>query len=693
MTPPMNRLNRTLLFARDRLYAPVEWVWTKAWWLVGMTLLQLVFLVILAVSHALVVIRAVYRVADRAILTVEKCFLVAALLSITSLVFVVAIDRWFEWINLGWFWATKLALFLMIWVGFVGASVATKERRHLAIDVAGRVLSPKGARIVTFFTQAIAAGFCFTLAFYAYDLVQESLGYGDREGVLPIPTWIIQAVMPFTLTVMGARFIENIFRASPEDEELAREGRRPAPQAAARSTGKPLGFKDIIIAGFFPSFLIAALVILKLGGSPGWLVLIGSVMMLIMGEPLFVIIGVAVCLCVRLFGEGELINVPVDMFDAVKKEVLLAIPLFILAGTIMTAGSIANRLIAFAKSAVGFLPGGMMVATIIACLFFAAISGSAPVTVIAIGSIMFPALLKEGFDEDRSLGLVTTAGTLGVLIPPSIPMIIYAIVAPVGGKALSIRELFIAGVLPGILVALILAAYAIFKLPRERFERPSEGFKDIGKNLKQGVLSLMLILLIFVGIYAGWFTVTEAAAVAVIYALVIDLVIHRELKLKDAYRVFIDSSWMMGTIFMLLVLAIAFNKFLTEEQIPNAAAAWLKESVQSKVGFLLLVNVFLLLLGCLMDIMSAIMIVAPLLAPIAIQYGIDPIHFGLIFIVNLSIGYITPPIGLNLFVASTVLDRPIVQVIRASFPFAVIMLLALAAVTYIPALSLALLGR
>ncbi|MCP4602677.1 MAG: TRAP transporter large permease subunit [Proteobacteria bacterium] len=687
-------LNQGMLFTRDRIYMPVEWVWTQFWWLIGFIILQVIFAIVLSISYALILIRAVYRVVDRGIFAVEQFFLVAALVGMTGLVFIVALDRWFEFINLGWFWATKLALFLMIWVGFIGASLATKKRKHLAIDIAGRVLNPRGQRIAAFFSQAIAAGFCFVAASYAYDLVLESHEFGDREGVLPIPTWIIQSIMPFTLIVMGARFIENIFKPPPEEEELEEEGKRPRPQVVASTQGQSMALKDVILAGLFPGFLITALIVFKLGTSPGWLILIGCVIMLIMGQRLFVLIGLAVFFCTLLFGSGELINVPVDMFGAVKKEVLMAIPFFILAGSIMTAGSIAERLIDFAKSVVWFMPGGLLIATIISCLFFAAISGSAPVTVIAIGTIMFPALLKEGFDEDRSLGLVTTAGTLGILIPPSIPMIIYAIMAPVGGRALSIRELFIAGVLPGLLVALVLAGYSIFKMDRKKFlEIPAKENRNLLKNLKDGVFSLVLILIIFAGIYLGWFTVTEASAVAVLYALAVELLVHRELKVKDIAKVFIDSSWMMGTIFILIVFAIAFNKFLAEEQIPQEAAAWLKSIVESKIGFLLMTNIFLLLLGCLMDIMSAIMIIAPLLAPIAISFGIDPIHFGLIFIVNLSIGYITPPIGLNLFVASSVLEKPIVQVIRASFPYAVIMLLALIAVTYIPWLSLFLLGR
>ena len=265
----MNALNRSLLFARDRIYQPLEWTWTKAWWLVGMALLEVIFLLILAVTHALVAIRAAYRVVDRVVLGAEKSFLVVALLLMPLLVFVVAVDRWFDFINLGWFWATKLALFLMIWVGFIGASVATKERRHLTIDIAGRVLSPRGARVANFFTQLLASGMCFAIAAYSWDLVQESREFGDREGVLPIPTWIIQLIMPVSLCIMGARFIENIFRRPAEEEELEKEGKRPRPTAVVLSRGAPMAVKDIIIAGIIPGFILGALLILKLGASPG----------------------------------------------------------------------------------------------------------------------------------------------------------------------------------------------------------------------------------------------------------------------------------------------------------------------------------------------------------------------------------------------------------------------------------------
>ncbi len=690
----LSPLPAALLFIRERVYNPFEWTWVAFWKSVGFLIQQVIFAIIMVVAYALVLIRTAWRAFDWAWLWVEKTFLVVGMLTMTVLVFVVALDRWFEFIDLQWFWATKLAMFIMIWVGFVGASYAAKERQHLSIDIAGRILSPRSAAIARFFTHLIAAIFCFVLAKFAWDLVLESKEFGDKEGVLPIPTWMIQVIMPITLVTIGARFIEAIFRKAREVEELEEEGKRPEPIALPWVRGRPSSFKDLLIAGIFPGLLIAGGLTWWLGDSPGWMILGTALVLLIMGTPLFVLIGISVMLCLGTLGQGMFINIPVDMFDAVKKEVLLAIPFFILAGGIMTAGSIADRLIGFARRAVGWLPGGLMITTIIACLLFAAISGSAPVTVIAIGTIMLPALIKEEFGEDLSLGLVTTAGTLGILIPPSIPMIIYAIMAPVGGKALSIRDLFIAGVLPGLLVAFILGAYCIFKMDKARFyDKPQLEKGSFGEALKGGVPSIALILVIFGGIYLGWFTVTEAAAVAVLFALAVEFIIYRELKLKEVPKVFLDSAWMLGAIFMLIVLSIAFNKFLTEEQIPQVAAEWLQGTVESRIGFLLLTNVFLILLGCLMDIMSAILIVAPLLAPIAASYGIDPIHFGLIFIVNLSIGYITPPIGLNLFVSSSVFERPILRVIKASFPYAVIMLLALAAVTYIPWLSLALLDR
>ena len=667
-------------------------IWSGFWNAIGWVITQIVFIIVMALTTAFATIRVVWRFLDKIVYFLERVLLIVSLVVMVLAIFVVAVDRWVDAIDLQWAWASKLAMFLMIWSGFLGASIAEKQRKHLAIDVAGKATTPSGKRVASFFGKVFAAAFCFVLAMVCWDLTAESKMYGDTEGVFPVPIWMVQIIMPITLFMMGGRNIANIWRRPVEEEDLLEDGKRPEPRALRTVVGRDMALKDVILAGVLPGMLIAGWLIFGVQ-SLGWLVFLASFVLLLVGSPLYVVIGVAVLLSVKLLGNGELISVADDMYGAVKKEVLLAIPFFVLAGGIMTAGTIAERLIRFAQSLIGWLPGGVGVSTVVACMLFAAISGSAPVTVIAIGGIMFPAMVALKYNEDFSLGLVTSAGTLGILIPPSIPMIIYAIMAPVDGRALSIRELFIAGVIPGVIVGLVLAVYAMVAADPKGHSRQQFSWGQVGTAFKEGVWSLVLILIIFVGIYVGWFTVVEASAVAVLYALFIELVFHREMTPKKLLDAFVDSGATMGVLFGILVLAIAFNMYLTEEQIPQAAAEWLRASVESPLGFLIMVNIFLLLLGCLMDIMSAIMIVAPLLAPIAVHYGIDPIHFGIIFIVNLQIGYITPPMGLNLFVSSSYFERPLGQVIKASFPFIFVLLLALIAVTYVPWLSLFLLGR
>jgi C4-dicarboxylate transporter DctM subunit len=336
-------------------------------------------------------------------------------------------------------------------------------------------------------------------------------------------------------------------------------------------------------------------------------------------------------------------------------------------------------------------------------MVFAAISGSSPVTVIAIGSIMVPALMDSRYDEHFSIGLMTSAGSLGILIPPSIPMIIYAVVCFQQRGLVSrftesqpnMGDLFVAGILPGILIGTLLMLWSIFKA-RDKVMSIDDTVKQIPRTFIRGIWAAGLPLLIIGGIYSGWFLATEAAAVSVVYALVVEFAIHPtirwfahrrgeqldeplfDLPISKLPKVLRDSAVIMGALLLIVVLAIAFNQFLVNAEVPKMAADWVASHVDSKLKFLIMVNIFLLLVGCLMDIISAILIVAPLLAPIAVgSYDIDPIHFGIIFIVNLEIGYLTPPLGLNLFVASTVFDRPILTVIRSVIPFTLLLLFAL----------------
>jgi C4-dicarboxylate transporter DctM subunit len=417
--------------------------------------------------------------------------------------------------------------------------------------------------------------------------------------------------------------------------------------------------------------------------SLSWALTLFLVLALIAGLPLFVILGVVATLCYSLAGNADLSGVIEDIYFAADKEVLLAIPLFILVGNLMTQGAISKRLIRIAASITAPLPAGLGVAAVLSCTLFAAISGSSPVTLIAIGSLMYPALVEAGYKKSFATGLLASAGTLGIIIPPSIPMIVFSIMANV-----SVTDMFIAGVLPGLLLAALLMAYAmIYGRGMARGKWDAGEFRTA---IKAGFLSILVPVIILGGIYSGFFTATEAAAVAVAVALAIEIGFYRELKPAMVWKAMTDTTEMLGMIFFILLFAVSFNKFLILEQIPQNMVENMSGMISSKFQFLIAVNILLLIAGCFMDIMSAILVFAPLLVPMAVHYGIDPVHFGIIMIVNLEIGYLTPPVGINLFVASAAFKQPLGDVIRAVMVPMLMLLLGLLVVTFWPELTLAL---
>jgi C4-dicarboxylate transporter DctM subunit len=401
-------------------------------------------------------------------------------------------------------------------------------------------------------------------------------------------------------------------------------------------------------------------------------------------QPLFVIMGSVTAYCYAFFGDGELTGVIEDIYFAANKDLLLAIPLFILAGALMSQGGISRRLIRLATSLTGGVPAGLAVAAVFSCAIFAAISGSSPVTMIAIGSILYPALRAADYPKELSIGVLAAGGTLGIIIPPSIPMIVYAIMSSV-----SVTDLFIAGVGPGILLTILLMIYCLIRgrsLPRGKFE-----LKEVISAFKSGIFSLLMPLSVLGGIYSGFFTATESAAVAVVYALLVEFLVHRELKLAQIPAVLAETAQLLGSLFLILVLAVSLNKFMTFEEIPQSLVQLLSQAIESKVAFLIGVNILLLIAGAFMDALSAILVLAPLLVPMATHYGVNPVHFGVLMIVNLEIGYLTPPVGVNLFVGSSVFKESITTMIRAVIPLIGVLLIGLAIVTFWPQLSLFLL--
>jgi C4-dicarboxylate transporter DctM subunit len=408
------------------------------------------------------------------------------------------------------------------------------------------------------------------------------------------------------------------------------------------------------------------------------------IVMLALRQNLLVILGVVTTLAYVLYGDGAFENIIIDAWDAANKEVLLSIPLYILAGNIMSRGVMAERLIRLMKAVTAPVPGGLAIATVLSCAVFAAVSGSGTVTLLAVGTVMYPALINAGYPRGFALGALCAAGTLGIIVPPSIPLILYGIMTQT-----SIADLFIAGIGPALLLTALMSTYAIIR--NWKFRLGSWSRKEIFTALREGVWALFMPVLILGGIYSGYFTATESAAVAVVYAIFVETVIHKEMKFPDLYAVVGETTRLLGSLFPVLMIALSLNVFLTYEQVPEMLVHWLSARLDSPVAFVLGVNLFLLLIGCVMDIGSAILILAPILVPVAAAQGIDPVHFGVMMVVNLEIGYLTPPLGLNLIVAMTAFREDFWVICRAVIPFLALMLTGLLAVSFIPQLSLFLL--
>jgi len=421
-------------------------------------------------------------------------------------------------------------------------------------------------------------------------------------------------------------------------------------------------------------------------------ILIGLVLVLaLLGSRLFAMVGFITLACFALFtDEAELPMILGRIITKVEglttKNVFLSIPFFVAAGTIMTRGGIAQRLTDLASALVGWMPGGLAVASVMACIVFAAISGSSPVTLVAVGAVMFPALLAAGYSKEFSVGILTSAGSLGCMIPPAIAMLIYAISVQ-GSAAVDPSDLFFAGLFPALFIAGLLALYSVWvgrSIPGVPFEAGR-----LWTAAKGAGWSLSLPVLVLGGIYGGVFTPTEAGAMAFAAAIAIAVVVHGDVPWRSVPAILVEAATLIGSLILIVVLAFGLNDFLAEVDAAGVIRSWVQGADLSAWQFMLLVNVILIVLGALMDSISATLVFAPILAPVAINhYGIDPIHFGVVFVVNMEIGYLAPPVATNLFVAAAIFRQPFVLVARAVLPTLGIICAALVALIYLPVLSL-----
>ncbi|HHT7889878.1 C4-dicarboxylate TRAP transporter large permease protein DctM [Pasteurella multocida] len=409
-------------------------------------------------------------------------------------------------------------------------------------------------------------------------------------------------------------------------------------------------------------------------------------LLMFLGVPIAISLGLSGAIVIMLFSQDSLSSLAIKLFETSEHYTLLAIPFFLLAGAFMTTGGVAKRLIDFANATVGHIRGGLAIASVMSCMLFAALSGSSPATVAAVGSIAIAGMVRSGYPIGFGTGIICNAGTLGILIPPSVVMVVYA-----AATETSVGKLFMAGVVPGLLlgVALMVAIYIVARI-KNLPAQPRASVKEWFRAARKAIWGLLLMVIILGGIYSGIFTPTEAAAVAAVYSFVVAVFIYKDIKLSECPRVLLESGKLSVMLMFIIANAMLFAHVLTTEQIPQLITETVTKMELSPWMFLIVVNIVLLIAGAFMEPSAIILILAPILFPIAVQLGIDPIHLGVIMVVNMEIGMITPPIGLNLFVASAVSRMPLTAVIRAATPWLMLLLAFLIAITYIPAISMAL---
>ncbi len=406
------------------------------------------------------------------------------------------------------------------------------------------------------------------------------------------------------------------------------------------------------------------------------------VLLAVFGAPLFTVIAASAMLGYQREGI-DLMAISIEMLGLAEMPFLSAIPLFTFAGYLLSASQAPKRLVRLTGALLGWMPGGLALVALAACAFFTAFTGASGVTIIALGAILYPALQHDGYPARFNLGLVTTSGSLGLLFAPSLPLILYGVIAEV-----PIDDLFRAGILPGMLMLVMLAGWSLWVNRANRKPLGDFSMREVGSALRESAWELPLPFVVLGGIYSGFFAVSEAAAVTAAYVLLVEVVILREITLRDLPQIMRESMLLVGGILIILGVSLASTNYMIDADIPQRLLAFISDLVTSQATFLILLLVFLLILGAILDIFSAIVLVVPLVLPIAAQYGVDEVHLGIVFLAAMQLGYLTPPVGLNLFIASYRFNTPIMEVYRATLPFLLILAASVVIITFWPQLSL-----
>jgi len=546
-----------------------------------------------------------------------------------------------------------------LWIGFIGAVLATRQNKLLALtksslfDQAEKIHFGKWiAKVITFLVLV-------ALTWGSWELLKVEFQY--PIDIAPyIPRWFAQIIMPLGFGLMALQVYFNSYKKTVHRISLVL-----------------IGFLFSINTFTDTLFEVAPVV---------W---IGSVIILtalIYGAPIFVGLG---GMAVLLFWVDytPISAIPTEAYRIVVSPTLPTIPLFTLAGYLLAESKASTRLVKVFHELFGWIPGGTPVIIVVLCGFFTALTGGSGVTILALGGLLLPLLLKEGYSRIFSLGLITVSGSLGLLFPPSLPAIIYGVTA-----GISVKDVFIAGLIPGLLLVFMMSAWALYQGKKDKIVLNKFNVNEAISVCLDTKWELLIPILILFGVFGGFTTLVETAALTVLYVFYIECYIYKDIKIQELPKIIIDCATLIGGVLIILGVAMGLTSYLVDAQIPILILSWAKEMIASKYAFLLMLNIFLLIVGCLMDIFSAIIVIVPLIAPLGTYFGIDPVHLAIIFIANLELGFLTPPVGMNLFLAAYRFDEDMPKIYRATLPFFLVRLLAVGLITYIPVLTLGLLS-
>jgi len=554
--------------------------------------------------------------------------------------------------------STTLVQHATLWIGFLGAAISARDGRLLSLGAVADLLPDRIRPGASRFASSVSAAISILLCAAGLSLVK--VEYADGRFLLPhLPLWAAEAVIPVGFALAAWRIVRASAGTWP-----ARAG-----TAALAIVGALAVFSDRI---FDSGPFLAALALLAAAT--------------VLGAPIFVALGGLAVLFFRHAGV-PVASIPAEMYRLVTSPTLPTLPLFTFAGYILTAGNASGRLVRLFRALVGWMPGAIAVVAVLVCAFFTTFTGASGVTIIALGGILLPALLAERFPERFSVGLLTSAGSLGLLFPPCLPVILYAVV---GG--IPVNRMFLGGFLPGVLLVVLMSAWAVRSGRLSGSRKTAFSLRELGGAVWEAKWEILLPVIVLLGIFGGFATTVEAASMTVLYAFCVETFITRDLSVRrDLLRVGTESATLIGGVLIILAAAMGLTSYMVDAGIPDRILSWVTGTIHSRILFLAVLNLFLLVVGSLMDIFSAIVVVVPVIAPLAPVFGIDPVHLGVIFLANLQLGYLTPPVGMNLFLSAYRFDRPLGEIYRSVVPFFLILLIGVIAITYLPVLTTALL--